>query len=86
MMKLLFYGFLVYLLYKIIFDVVLPVRKGVKAVRQNMEEMQRKMAEAQQQNGRNSGFSSQNPTNTPPKSSIKPGSTDVDYIDFEELK
>jgi hypothetical protein len=86
MMKLLFYGFLVYLLYKIIFDVVLPVRKGVKAVRQNMEEMQRKMAEAQQQNGRNSGFSSQNPTNTPPKSSIKPGSTDADYIDFEELK
>lgn len=86
MMKLLIYGFLIYLLYKIIFDVVLPVRKGVKTVRQNMEEMQRKMAEAQQQNGRNSGFSSQNPTNTPPKSSIKPSSTDADYIDFEELK
>ena len=51
-----------------------------------MEEIQRKMAEAQQQNGRNSGFSSQNPTNTPPKSSIKPSSTDADYIDFEELK
>ncbi len=86
MMKLLIYGFLIYLLYKIIFDVVLPVRKGVKTVRQNMEEMQRKMAEAQQQNGRNSGFSSQNPTNTPPKSSIKPSSADADYIDFEELK
>ncbi len=85
-MKLLFYGFLIYLLYKIIFDVVVPVRKGVKAVRQNMEEIQRKMAEAQQQNGRNNGFSSQNPTNTPPKSSIKPSSTDADYIDFEELK
>lgn len=65
---------------------VLPVRKGVKTVRQNMEEIQRKMAEAQQQNGRNNGFSSQNPTNTPPKSSIKPSSTDADYIDFEELK
>lgn len=51
-----------------------------------MEEMQRKMAEAQEQNGRNSGFSSQNPTNTPPKSSIKPSSADADYIDFEELK
>lgn len=86
MMKLLFYGFLIYLLYKIIFDVVVPVRKGVRTVRQNMEEMQRKMAEAQAQNGRNSGFSSQNTTNTPPKSSIKPSSTDADYIDFEELK
>ena len=51
-----------------------------------MEEMQRKMAEAQEQNGRNSGFSSQNPSNTPPKSSIKPSSADADYIDFEELK
>jgi hypothetical protein len=86
MMKLLFYGFLIYLLYKIIFDVVVPVRKGVKAVRQNMEEMQRKMAETEHQNGRNSGFSRQNPTNTPPKSSIKPGSVDPEYIDFEELK
>ncbi len=86
MMKLLIYGFLIYLLYKIIFDVVVPVRKGVKTVRQNMEEMQRKMAEAQQQNARTSGPSSQNPTNTPPKSSIKPNTSDADYIDFEELK
>ena len=42
MTKLLIYGFLIYLLYKLVFNVVLPVRKGVKTVRQNMEEMQRK--------------------------------------------
>jgi len=66
--------------------VVLPVRKGVKTVRQNMEEMQRKMAEAQQQNPNNAGFTSQNTTNTAPKSTIKPVEKDADYIDFEELK
>ncbi len=86
MMKLVFYGFLIYLLYKVIFDVVVPVSKGVKSVRQNMEEMQRKMAEAQQQNATNSGFASQNTPKSAPKSSSKPVEKDADYIDFEELK
>ncbi|MFM6995230.1 MAG: hypothetical protein ACKOWO_08965 [Sediminibacterium sp.] len=86
MTKLLIYGFLIYLLYKIIFDVVVPVRKGVKTVRQNMEEMQRKMAEAQQQNAHNAGFTSQNSSKSAPKSTIKPVEKDADYIDFEEVK
>ena len=67
MTKLLIYGFLIYLLYKLVFNVVLPVRKGVKTVRQNMEEMQRKMAEAQQQNANYSGFTKQNPPKAAPK-------------------
>jgi hypothetical protein len=86
MTKLLIYGFLIYLLYKLIFNVVLPVHKGVKTVRQNMEEMQRKMAEAQGQNANYSGFTSQNtPKEAPivPKDSAK---KDADYIDFEEVK
>ena len=86
MMKLVFYGFLIYLLYKIIFDVVIPVRKGVKSVRQNMEEMQRKMAEAQQQNTGNSPLTSQNTPNAAPKVPTKAAEKDADYIDFEELK
>lgn len=86
MIKLLIYGFLIYLLYKIIFDVVVPVRKGVKTVRKNMEEMQRKMAEAQQQNASNSGFASQNAPKSAPKVPTKQAEKDADYIDFEELK
>ncbi len=86
MTKLLIYGFLIYLLYKLIFNVVLPVRKGVKTVRQNMEEMQRKMAEAQQQNTNYSGFTTQNPPKSAPKSSSESVKKDADYIDFEELK
>jgi predicted Holliday junction resolvase-like endonuclease len=86
MTKLLIYGFLIYLLYKLIFNVVLPVRKGVKTVRQNMEEMQRKMAEAQQQNANYTGFTNQNAPKEAPKVPKDSAKKDADYIDFEELK
>jgi hypothetical protein len=86
MTKLLIYGFLIYLLYKLVFNVVLPVRKGVKTVRQNMEEMQRKMAEAQGQNANYTGFANQNAPKAAPKSTKDPVKKDADYIDFEELK
>jgi hypothetical protein len=51
-----------------------------------MEEMQRKMAEAQQQNANYSGFTNQNPPKAAPKSSSESVKKDADYIDFEELK
>jgi predicted Holliday junction resolvase-like endonuclease len=86
MTKLLIYGFLIYLLYKLIFNVVLPVRKGVKTVRQNMEEMQRKMAEAQQQNANYTGFTNQNAPKEAPKVPKDSAKKDADYIDFEEVK
>jgi len=66
--------------------VVLPVRKGVKTVRQNMEEMQRKMAEAQGQNANFTGFTNQNAPKEAPKSSKDSVKKDAEYIDFEELK
>ena len=62
------------------------MRKGVKTVRQNMEEMQRKMAEAQQQNANYYGFKTQNPPKAAPKSSNESAKKDADYIDFEEVK
>ncbi len=65
---------------------VLPVRKGVKTVRQNMEEMQRKMAEAQGQNANFTGFTNQNVPKEAPKSSKDSVKKDAEYIDFEELK
>lgn len=86
MTKLLIYGFLIYLLYKLIFNVVLPVSRGVKTVRQNMEEMQRKMAEAQGQNANYSGFTNQNAPKEAPKVPKDSAKKDADYIDFEEVK
>jgi hypothetical protein len=51
-----------------------------------MEEMQRKMAEAQGQNANYTGFSGQNTPKAAPKVTKDPVKKDADYIDFEELK
>jgi hypothetical protein len=88
-MKLILYGLLIYLLYKIIFDVVIPVSNGVKTVRHNMEQMQRQQAEALRQaknstgqfNGPSSG-QAKTTANTPKKEMP----TSAEYIDFEEVK
>jgi hypothetical protein len=84
-MKLLFYGFLIYLLYKIIFDVVVPVSNGVKSVRQNMEQMQKQQAEAFKQ-AQNTGYSSNSGNNNASAAPKKEAPVDAEYIDFEEVK
>jgi Sec-independent protein translocase protein TatA len=81
MMKLIIYGLVIYLLYKIIFEVVVPVSNGVKSVRQNMEQMQRQQAEAFKQ--------AQNRTSqqqTTSSTSKKEEPVEAEYIDFEEVK
>jgi len=84
--KLIIYGLVIYLLYKVIFEVVVPVSNGVKTVKQNMEQMQRQQAEAfkQAQNARTQ-TNAQNNTqaaNNPKKEAP----ADAEYIDFEEVK
>ena len=88
-MKLFIYGLVIYLLYKIIFEVVVPVSNGVKTVKKNMEQMQRQQAEAfkqaQNANAQASGQSTTqtNTTGTRPK---KEAPVEAEYIDFEEVK
>jgi predicted Holliday junction resolvase-like endonuclease len=77
MMKLVLYGLLIYLLYKIIFDIVIPVRRGVRTVRQNMEQAQKQQAEAFKR------AQNTNQNATPPK---KEAPIEAEYIDFEEIK
>jgi len=78
MMKLIVYGMLIYFLYKVIFQVVVPVSKGVKTVRANMEKMQQQQAEAikkaQQATTANANV---------PKKEVP---IEAEYIDFEEVK
>ena len=82
MTKLILYGFLIYFLYKLIFQVVVPVSKGVKSVRQNMEQMQRQQAEAVR-NAQNSQKAGQNTSaNYVPKEAP----VEAEYIEFEEVK
>ena len=88
-MKLIIYGLVIYLLYKVIFDVVVPVSNGVKTVRNNMEQMQRQQAEAFRQAQSRAGQSNttrSSQTNTTTSAPKKEVPTDAEYIDFEEVK
>ena len=79
MFKLIIYGFLIYLLYKFIFELVIPVSKATSQVKDRMREMQRMQEEqlAQQQR-----YNSQATASEPVKASKR----DDDYIEFEEVK
>jgi len=76
--RILFYAFLVYLLYKLIFDFIIPVYKTTRQVKKEFREMHGRMQEHMQQQQHSQ--QSQRPKSETPKT--KPG----DYIDFEELK
>jgi hypothetical protein len=68
--------FLLYLLYKFIFDFIIPVYESSKKIKKQFGEMQEKM-----QNDMRTYQNHQKPSQPEP-SSRKEG----DYIDFEEIK
>jgi hypothetical protein len=70
--------FVLYLLYKLVFDFIIPVYQTAKQVKQKVGEMQQKMNEHIKQQEENQ-FSS-----TAKDSSTRPGKED--YIEFEEVK
>lgn len=76
--KLIIYGLVIYLLYKVIFEVVVPVSNGVKTVRQNMEQMQKQQADAFKQ--------AQNASAQAQAAPKKEAPVEAEYIDFEEVK
>jgi len=80
MSKLIFYGIMIYFLYKLIFNVVVPVSKGVRTVRQTME--QARDAAAKQQS--NANARSNSTFNNSPKPASPP--VEAEYIEFEEVK
>ncbi len=71
----------VYILYKIIFDFIIPVASTTKNIKKQFGEMQTKMNEY---NSRPAGPA---PTNTTTSSSVNSNKRKADdYIDFEEIK
>jgi len=74
MLKLIVWGFIIYLIYKFVFELVVPVSKATTQMKEKIKEMQ----EAQQRQYQQQQPS--RPTQTP--SSPKEG----DYIDYEEVK
>lgn len=76
MVKVLFELFLLYLLYKLIFDFIIPVYQTTKQVSKKMGEMQGKM---------NDHFNQPQPqANTNAEKATR--SAKDDYIEFEEVK
>jgi hypothetical protein len=77
MLKVLFELFMLYLLYKLVFDFIIPIYQTTKQVKQKVGEMQRNMNEQMQK--QNNQF-----TDMPKTTSTKVDKDD--YIDYEEVK
>ena len=73
--------FFLYLLYKLIFDFIIPVYQTTKQVKQKVNKMQQDMNEHIQR--QNSQFDPEANKKEDVKNSRK---TSEDYIDFEEVK
>jgi predicted Holliday junction resolvase-like endonuclease len=78
MLKVLFELFLLYMLYKLIFDFIIPIYNTTKQVKQKVNEMQQNVNEQMKRQERNEF----NATTKEP--ALKPKGDD--YIEFEEVK
>lgn len=79
MLKIIFYTFIVWLLYKLIFDFIVPVYQSTKQVRRQMGDLQDRMRQQFEQ--QQQAAEPQRPqTNTAKKADKS------DYLDFEEIK
>lgn len=78
--RLAFELFILYLLYKLVFELIIPVAKTTKQVKKQFGDMNAQMQEKmnQQQQKTDHYATTKNPATQPAKSD--------DYIDFEEVK
>ena len=67
-----------YLLYKLIFDFIIPITQTTKQVKRQFNDMQQKMNEFKQNANYQQNTTSSNKPNTKPNQE--------EYIDFEEVK
>ncbi len=80
MIKLIFYGLVVYLIYKLVFEFVIPVSKASNQMREKLQQMQEQQRFQQQQ------ARTQSQPKAEPVASTKTAASDKDYIEFEEIK
>jgi hypothetical protein len=81
MFKMLEELFLFYLLYKLIFDLIIPAAQTARQVKKQFTDMQSNMHEHAERNNQRPASNYTTPTDTASK---KTGSED--YIEFEEIK
>ena len=85
--KIIFYGFLLYLLYRLVFNFIIPIYRTTRQVRSSFREMHERMNQHQQQSQHN-GSNTHSDQNTSQSTNGKKPNTDNvgEYIDFEEIK
>jgi hypothetical protein len=76
--KILFELFVLYLLYKLVFDFIIPIYQATKQVKQKVNEMHRNVNEQMNQQQHNQ-------YTAPPQEAPSKKKSD-DYIEFEEVK
>ena len=72
--------FLLYFLYKLIFDFIIPLYQTSKRVKRQFGEMQSKMQEQMNQ------YNRQNGQQTQTAATARPEKKKEEYIDYEEIK
>jgi hypothetical protein len=80
LLELIFAGFMIYLLYKLVFGLIMPVSKAASQMKSKMADFQRAQQEQMHQ---------QQPAQNPRPEKKPTGQTRPskdDYIDFEEVK
>ena len=75
----LFFAFLAYLLFRLVFNFIIPIYKTTKKVKRTFREMQEQMSRSQHGHAPQQQQPSANVT-------VNKKSTSSDYIDFEEVK
>ena len=75
LLELAFVIFIIYIVYKLVFELIVPVSKATTQFKSKMQDVHKMQQDYMQQQ-----------QNTSAKSSPKPSSHDEDYIDFEEIK
>jgi len=80
--ELIFTIFILYLLYKLVYNVIVPVSKATTTVRNHMQEMQQEQMRNQQtyERQQSAGF------NGASRKRHDSTTTDGEYIDYEEIK
>jgi len=77
--RLAFELFILYLLYKLVFELIIPVAKTTKQVKKQFGDMNAQMQEKMNQHQQNKNYTATKPAEQPKAKSD-------DYIDFEEVK
>ncbi len=78
MIKLIIWGIVIYLVYKFVFELVVPVSKATSQMKDTLQQMQQQQHSYQQQQ--------QQPPTAATTTKPTTSSAKDDYIDFEEVK